>query len=436
MVGRETVSALFSAAFGLLAFAIASGATGGWQAAGANPEPNISAGWPQFLGPTRNGVYAGPALADTWPKEGPPIVWQKKVGQGFSGPAVAHGRLILFHRLNDKETVECLDARTGKTLWTFDYPTGYQDDFGFDEGPRATPTITGGKIYTFGAEGALHCLDFATGKNLWNIDCKTRFNAPKGFFGMACSPLAEGRAVLLNIGGADGAGIVAFDQDSGKVLWKATQDEASYSSPVAATIGGQRYALFFTRNGLVGVDPPSGKVFFQFRWRSRMNASVNAAMPVVVGDLVFISAAYQTGAALLRVRNGALEKIWSGDDALSAHYATSVYRDGFLYGYDARADIPPGCNLRCVELMTGKVRWSENGFGAGTIVLAGDQLLVLRDGGELLIAPAAPAAFKPTARAQILDNGVRPYPALADGYLFARSKDKLVCVDLRPAKGN
>src|ERR1043166_2946809 len=111
--------------------------------------------WPQFLGPTRNGVCTGPALAASWPKDGPPVVWQRKVGQGFSGPAVASGKLILFHRIDDKETVECLDAKTGKALWSFDYPTAYRDDFGFDEGPRATPAVADAHVYTYGAEAVL-----------------------------------------------------------------------------------------------------------------------------------------------------------------------------------------------------------------------------------------------------------------------------------------
>ena len=187
--------------------------------------------WPQFLGPIRNGVYAGSDLAATWPAAGPPVVWQKSIGQGFSGPVVTQQKLILFHRLDDKETVECLDAKNGKQLWLFDYPTAYRDDFGFDEGPRATPAISDGRVYTFGAEGRLHCLDFATGKKIWSVDAKTEFQAPKGFFGIACSPLVEGNAVLLNIGGVDGAGIVAFNRLTGKVLWKASEDEASYSSP-------------------------------------------------------------------------------------------------------------------------------------------------------------------------------------------------------------
>src|SRR5438093_3225938 len=216
--------------------------------------------WPQFLGPSRNGVYPGTDLAESWSKEGPPIIWQKKVGQGFSGPVVVAGKLILFHRLDDKETVECLEAKTGKPLWSFDYPTSYRDDFGFDEGPRATPAVAEGRVYTFGAEGVLHCLDFATGKKLWSINCKSDFHSSKGFFGIACSPLVEGNSVLLDVGGNPGAGVVAFAKEDGKVLWKATDDEASYSSPTAGTINGQRLICTLTRSRLLGLEPAAGKI--------------------------------------------------------------------------------------------------------------------------------------------------------------------------------
>ncbi|PYM11827.1 MAG: alcohol dehydrogenase [Verrucomicrobia bacterium] len=394
--------------------------------------PTCASDWPQFLGPARNGAYPGSDLADSWPKDGPPVLWKKKIGQGFSGPAVSSGKLILFHRLDDKETVESLDANNGKSFWSFDYPTGYRDDFGFDEGPRATPTISEGKVFTFGAEGVLHCLDLSTGKKIWSANVKSRFEAAKGFFGMACSPLIEGNAVLLNIGGANGAGVVAFDKANGRLLWKATEDEASYSSPVAATLDGRRYAFFFTRRGLVALDPSSGKVFFDFPWRPRIQASVSAAAPLVIDDLIFLSASYQTGAVLLRVKDNQVEKIWSNDDSLSNHYATSVYHDGFLYGFDGRQESGP--SLRCVELKTGKVRWSEDRFGAGTVTLAGHTLLVLRENGELMLAPASPDGFKPAARAQVLPNGARAYPAVADGHIYARSKDALVCVDLRKPK--
>ena len=158
--------------------------------------------WPQFLGPARNGVYSGNDLAAKWPPAGPAVVWKKEVGQGFSSPVVAEGRLILFHRVGDKEVVEALDAATGRAIWSFDYPTQYRDDFGFDEGPRAAPTVAGGRIYTFGAEGALHCLDFATGKKIWSLDTHRQFQVAKGYFGAAGAPLVDGGRVLMNIGGA------------------------------------------------------------------------------------------------------------------------------------------------------------------------------------------------------------------------------------------
>lgn len=389
--------------------------------------------WPQFLGPARNSVAANEDLAARWPAGGPAVLWSREVGQGFAGPVAAGGKVILFHRVGEVERVECMEAKTGKPVWSAEYPTTYQDDFGFDEGPRAMPTIAGERVYTFGAEGALHCWDLATGKSVWAVDTKKQFATGKGFFGMVCSPLVEGNAVILNIGGGDGAGVVAFDKDSGKLLWKATDDEASYSSPVAATIHGKRYVLVFTRAGLVGIDPPGGKVEFRFPWRSRMNASVNAATPLVINDLVFISASYNTGAALLRIDEKGPEKIWSNDNAMSNHYATCVYADGFLYGFDGRQESGP--NFRCVELKTGKVRWNEEHFGAGNLLLAGGRLLLLTEKGELISAPASPDGFKPSGRAQVLGFGTRAYPALADGLFYARSKDKLVCVDLRADGG-
>lgn len=388
-----------------------------------------AADWPQFLGPTRNGVYDGADLADAWQQGGPPIVWRKPVGQGFSGPVVSERKLILFHRQSDKEVVDCFDAQKGERLWSVDYPTAYRDDFGFDEGPRATPMISGQHLFTFGAEGVLQCRTLATGERVWMVDTKKEFQAGKGFFGMACSPLAEGNAVIVNLGGRSGAGIAAFDRATGQLLWKATDDEASCSSPVAATISGHRCALVLTRSELVALDPAAGTVQFQFPFRPPMQASVTAATPLVIDDLIFISASYGTGAALLQVKDHTVKALWTADEILSNHYATSVHRDGFLYGFDGRQE--QGCNLRCVELRTHKVRWSQDGLGAGTLMLANGELLILTENGELIRAPATPAGFKPTGRAQVLSFQVRAHPALANGFLYARGKNQLVCVDLR-----
>ncbi len=384
--------------------------------------------WPQFLGPGRDGRYAGPPLAEGWPGGGPTRLWSRPVGAGFAGPVVVGDRVVLFHRVGRREVVEALDADTGDTVWRYDYPTSYRDDFGFDEGPRSVPVVHGGRVYTFGAQGQLHAVDLETGAGVWQVDTHARYGVRKGFFGAAGSPLVEDRRVIANVGGRRG-GIVAFDAATGDELWTATTHEASYSSPAAGTFGGRRLALVFTRTGLVGLDPATGGVRFELRWRSRLGASVNAATPLVVGDRVFISASYGTGAALLRVDGGTLAEEWSGDDSMTNHYATAVIHDGVLYGYHGRQEYSP--SLRAVDLRSGAVRWSEDRFGAGTVTLAGDRLVVMRESGELMLAEATPEALRPLARARILPGVVRAYPALADGRLYARNTDTLVAVDLR-----
>jgi outer membrane protein assembly factor BamB len=341
---------------------------------------------------------------------------------------VAQGRVILFHRVGDSEVVEALDARTGTPQWSYKYPTSYRDDFGFDEGPRAVPVVANGVVYTFGAEGQLHAVDLAKGTRLWSEDTMRRYSVAKAFFGAGGSPLVEDGRVIANIGGK-GAGIVAFDAKTGKVVWTATDDEASYSSGVAATIAGRRCAIFLTRAGLVGLDPATGAVQFQRPWRARQNASVNAATPLVAGDLIFISAEYGPGATALRLEGTTLTELWASNDALSNHYATSVMRDGYLFGFHGRQEFGP--SLRAVELRTGRVRWSQDRFMAGSVILAGDRLVVLRENGELILAPASPDAFKPLARAQVLPETVRAFPALANGFLYARNEKTLVCLDLR-----
>ena len=388
----------------------------------------VAQDWPQFLGPQRDGTYSGPPIAESWPASGPTRVWARQVGAGFAGPAVVGDRVILFHRIGRDEVVEALAAETGETIWRYDYPTSYRDDFGFDEGPRSVPVVEDGRVYTFGAQGQLHAVDLETGEGIWSQDTHARYEVRKGFFGAAGSPLVEDGRVIANVGGRRG-GIVAFDAITGEGLWTATNDEASYSSPIGATFGGRRHALFFTRNGLVGLEPESGDVLLQKRWRSRIGSSVNAATPLVVGDLVFISASYGTGAALLRVDGEALVDEWTGDDILSNHYATAVVHDGVLYGYHGRQEYSP--SLRAVDLRTGEVHWTEDRFGGGTLTLAGDRLLILRESGELILAQASPDGFSLLARGQMLPGVVRAYPALADGRFYARNTDTLVAVDLR-----
>jgi len=217
------------------------------------------------------------------------------------------------------------------------------------------------------------------------------------------------------------------------VLWTATSDEASYSSGVVATIGGRRTAVFLTRSNLLGLDPATGKVFFQKRWRALQAASVNAATPVVINDpmgtLIFVSAEYGPGAGVLRVEGSNLTPLWTSDEALTNHYATSVHRDGILYGFHGRQEF--GQSLRAIDLRTGNVRWSQERFLAGSLILAGDRLLILRETGELVLAAASPSGYQQLTRGFILPSPVRQFPALADGRLYARNEKMLVSVDLR-----
>ncbi len=389
----------------------------------------LAGDWPQFLGPTRDGVYSGADIAAAWPASGPPVVWKKDVGEGFAGPVVAAGKMILFHRLQSREIIECLDAATGKNVWSLEYPTAYRDDFGFDEGPRSAPVISNGVVYAFGAEGVLTAVDFATGKKIWQVPAHQKFRSPKGWFGSAGSPVVEGGKVLVNVGGQD-AGIVAFDAKTGDVVWKATSDEESYSSPTVATIGGARHALFLTRSEFVDLDPATGKIRFTMPFKSRSSASVVAATPLVIGNLVFISASYGVGAALLEVNGSSFKKVWANDDSMSNHYSTCVFRDGFLYGFHGRQE--EGQELHAIDLKSGKIMWSVERFGAGTVTLAGPRLLIVRENGELVIAPATPKEFRPSESAKILGGVIRAYPAVANGRLYVRNERMLVCVKLAP----
>jgi outer membrane protein assembly factor BamB len=402
--------------------ALAAGVLGGlpFLAGGAD--------WPQFRGPQRNGISPEKGLVQTWTKNGPPLVWEMEVGEGFSGPVVAGNRLILFHRVGDEDVVQCLDADTGKKRWKFKYATAYQDEIGKGDGPRSAPVIAGKRVYTLGAQGQLHCLELDSGKKVWARSINDDYNVKKNFFGVGTTPLVEGNLLLVNVGGKK-AGIVAFARDTGKEVWKATNAGASYSSPVAATIDGTRHVIFFTREGVVSLDPKEGTVRFQKRWRSRSAASVNAATPVVVKDHVFISASYETGALLLKVSKDSAKEVWKSDEVLSNHYETSIYHNGFLYGMDGRQE--SGAQLRCVEFKTGKVRWTREGFGCGSMLLADGKLIILTEAGDLVLLEPTPAAYREKARASILTDPCRAPIALANGRLYLRDNKKLICLNLK-----
>ncbi len=384
--------------------------------------------WPQFRGPERDGIVPSIETVKAFPRGGPELVWERSVGSGFSAPVVTGDHVLLFHRRGAREILEAVRASDGEPLWETGYQTTYKDDFGFENGPRATPVVSEGRVYTFGAAGTLTCLALESGKSLWSVDTHEEYGVRKGFFGAASTPVVIGQRVIANIGGRDGAGVVAFDASSGAEAWRATDHDASYSSPIVAQIDGRPAAVFFTREGLAVLDPKTGDLLYERRWRSRSNASVNAATPLAFGNVVFLTASYGTGAIALRLAGGQLEELWSGEGVLDAHYSSPVRSGGTVFGFHGRQEY--GQQFRAADLVSGKVLWSTDRLPAGSVTRVGDRLLLLLETGELLLADASREGFAVAARAQILAGETRAFPAFAGGNMFARDKDTLVCLRL------
>lgn len=394
--------------------------------------PRFTAEWPQLLGPTRDAVYAGPALAEDWPPEGPAVVWSADVGEGYSSPVVAEGLLVICHRLGNDLLVDCLHPKTGQRLWRFTHPMDFSDNAHYDSGPRPTPAIKDGRVFVYNTDGYLVCLDLRQGEKIWSRHPKSEFQSSATWHGCVGSPLLTEKAVILPVGGQ--AAAVAFAQTSGEILWQGPPEKVSASSPVPAILDGEPRVLLATRSYLECLDPANGRLIWRMPTRGKNTANVYAASPIISGDHILLCAWYGLGAQWIHVQKAGAEPVWSRNDALSTHFANPVLFEGHAYGFHGHAVEMGGPNLRCIELASGNVAWEQPKFGAGTLVRAGENLLILAERGELLLAKASPKEFKVKARAQITSRTTRSYPALADGYLFVKGPRKLICLDLRSKK--
>lgn len=384
--------------------------------------------WPQILGPNRDGIAGGEKLADTWPAKGPKVVWQRDVGQGFSGIAVADGKAILFHRVDNNEVVEAMDAKTGRKLWSAKHPTDFSSAFSPDKGPRCTPLVHKRRVYVFGAQGMLRCLRLADGREVWTRQTHKEFAAPEGYFGAGSTPIVVGDKLLVNVGSRRGAAVVAFDLATGKTVWKSFNDTASYSSPVAATIDGTQHALFITRLNLVSLDPATGKVRFSLPFGKR-GPTVNGASPVVIDGHVFASAHYGVGALYAKLGKANADVRWKSNTVMSSQYMTSVAHDGHLFGIHGQERVNQS-ELRCFDPRTKAIRWSKPGFGYGSLMKADDKFLGLTTTGELILFKADTKKYTELARASVLDSTTRALPALANGLLYVRDTGTLKCLDV------
>ena len=391
------------------------------------------ADWPQWLGPTRDG--ASPEKVAPW-KEAPEVVWRKPVAEGNSSPVVAGGRVFLHAKIAGKneEGVVAFDAATGAEAWRQTYPRAvFLSPYG--NGPRATPAVADGRLYTFGITGALTAWDAASGKRLWQADALRQFNAKNLFFGASCSPLVEGGRVLVNVGGK-GASVVAFDAASGAVAWKSQDDAASYSSPVVLGNGPGRQAVFLTQAGVVGLNPSNGDLFWRFPLVDKLLES--STTPAVAGD-VLLASAITYGSAGLRLgakdgRPGAAE-LWK-NPALTSYFSTPAAVGDHFYLVTGTNPLAGAgkteADLHCVEAKTGKSLWKRPRVGKyhASLLRTGDgKLLMLEDTGSLVLLDPDPAGYREVARSKVCGE-TWAHPALANGRLYLRDDKEVLCLRL------
>lgn len=387
--------------------------------------PVKAGNWPQHLGPQRNGVAENESDIEDWSSKPPTRLWNLKVGSGFSGPVVKDNKLYLYHRLGTQSVLDCLELQSGKALWRYQHPTQYRDDFGFDDGPRATPCIHDDCIYLMSADGILTAVQTSKGKQIWAINAREKWDAGKGFFGRAPSPIVYKNLVIYVVGGQPKAGIIALDRATGKIKWTATSDQVGYASPVLEAHETNPILWSWMRESIHGLNPSTGQIRYSHPFRASMNASVNAATPLILPEGLFLSASYGAGGILLKHEGADLKTIWSGDIQMSNHYATCVYHDGYLYGFHGRQEF--GTEFRCIKASTGKVQWTEKGLSAGSIIRVNERLLIMLETGELIMASVNSDQFQSLGRTQILPSGVRAFPAYSNELFIARSPEQLVC---------
>jgi outer membrane protein assembly factor BamB len=393
--------------------------------------PAAAEDWPCWRGPQRDGVSRETGLLKKWPAEGPPVLWRAELSGGFSSVAVAKG-LLYTHTAKDKkeEIVVCLDAVSGKEVWRYAYPADYDRLVtlreNYDSGPRATPAVDGEHVYTIGTGGVVLCLEARTGKKVWQrdlLEIAGRKCPPQGY---CASPLVVGERLYVHPGGGKGNSVAALNKKDGSLVWQALDDEPSYATPLPVEFNGSLQIVYFTGQGVVGLDAKDGRLLWRQPWQTE--PAIHGATPLVSGDQVFISSNYGTGAALLRLRKeGNPEEVWKSR-VMQNQYATSVLHQGSLYGFS-------GFRLVCVDFATGTRRWDKVNIGKGSLMIADGQLIILSERGELILAEATPEACKEKGRCKPLGPGpCCSVPVLADGRLYLRNEKSMVALDLKEGR--
>ncbi len=378
-----------------------------------------AADWPRWRGPQFNGISPESGWRTQWPADGPPVLWKAQVGIGYSSVAVSQGRLFTMGNTEETDSIYALDAATGRELWRHSYPCSAKDPHGY-AGPRCTPTVDGDRVYAVSRRGHFFCLEAATGKVIWARDFPRDYGAKVPTWGFAGSPLVEGDAVIVEVGGA-GASVMAFDKRTGRELWRAGEDALGYSSIVPFDHRGERVLAIFNAAGLVGRRAADGHELWRHPWKTSWD--VNAATPIVAAGKVFISSGYNKGCALLDLGGPAPRVVWE-HRRMRNHVATCVLWQGHVYGFDEN-------QFKCLDWKTGEEKWADRRYGKGSLLLAGAHFIVYSDRGRVAVVEPSPEGLKEIAGHQVLEGkDTWTVPVLAQGRLYCRSLENLVCLDV------
>ncbi|MDA1191261.1 MAG: PQQ-like beta-propeller repeat protein [Candidatus Poribacteria bacterium] len=376
--------------------------------------------WSQWRGPNQDGISTETV---TWSKGVPVELWRVPLGEGFSGISVVGNKAFTMYAVGNDEFAASFDITTGKEVWKRRTDAKFPDHQG-GNGPRSTPHIDGGIAYVMTAYGKVYALNTTNGDVKWMHDLREEFGGRVPNWGYSGSVLVDGNVVYAEAGGARNKAFIAFDKTTGDVKWTTHTDEASYSTPAMMTIAGTRQLVFYSASGLVGVNPSDGNVLWTYQWIN--GAKVNAAMPALIGaDKLYISAGYDKGAAFVQIeKTGNRFKATElrTDRVMKIRMASPIVHEGYLYGFD-------GGTLKCIDPMTGDEKWAERGFGEGSLMLAGGDLIVFGDKGQLAVAPISPKGFTQRVSATVMNaSKTWTVPTLADGKLYLRNQSELICL--------
>jgi outer membrane protein assembly factor BamB len=395
---------------------------------------NVLAGaedFPQFLGPTRQAVVAGVRLARDWSTTPPREVWRQAIGLGWGSFAIQGPLAITQEQRGDRELTVCRDKATGDVFWTHENAARFSEKLGGD-GPRATPTIAGGRVYVLGATGILDCLELVTGKLVWSTDTLGESSSRNLIWGKSSSPLVVDDLVVVSLGEEEGDALAAYDKETGKRKWKAATDKASYCSPMLATLAGQRQIVSVNAKSVTGHDIADGKELWNFPWPDEM---FKASQPVPLpGDRLLLTCGFgkpDCPTALVLEFHGSegrlqYKQVW-GHTKLKAKFTTAVVRDGFAYTLDDGI-------LACLDVATGERKWKAGRYGHGQVLLVEDLLLVqAEEPGDLLLVEANPARHVERGRIKALTSKTWNNPALSGRFLLVRNDREAVCYELPTA---